>query len=68
MKTTLSLKMNRSMMLDDPEKTSRLLAALKSTVPFKVVLTPEVVLHLRAKQVAAAVAAEQTVADRLWRH
>jgi len=50
-------------MLDDPEKTSRLLAALKLTVPFKVALTPEVVLHLRGKQVAAAVEAEQTVAD-----
>ncbi len=50
-------------MLDDPEKTSRLLAELKTAVPFKVVLTPEVVSHLRGKQVAAAVEAEQTVAD-----
>ncbi len=49
-------------MLDDPEKTSRLLAALKMAVPFKVALTPEVVSHLRGKQ-AAAVQAEQTVAD-----
>ena len=50
-------------MLDDPEKTSRLLAALKAAAPFKVALTPEVVFHLRSKQVAAAVEAEQTVAD-----
>lgn len=50
-------------MLDDPEKTSRLLTELKRAVPFKVMLTPEVVLHLRGKQVAAAVKAEQTVAD-----
>lgn len=50
-------------MLDDPEKTSRLLTELKTAVPFKVMLTPEVVLHLRGKQVAAAVKAEQTVAD-----
>ena len=50
------------MILDNPEEASRLLAALKSTVPFKVALTPEVVSHLRGKQVAA-VAAEQTVGD-----
>ncbi len=49
-------------MLDDPEKTSRLLVALKTAAPFKVALTPEVVLHLRGKQVAA-VEAEHTVAD-----
>jgi hypothetical protein len=50
------------MMLDDPKKTSRLLDTLKAAVPFKVGLTPEVVSHLRGKQ-AAAVAAEQVVAD-----
>ncbi len=50
-------------MLDDPEKTSRLLAALKGAAPFKAALTPEVVLHLRGKQVASAVQAQQTVAD-----
>jgi hypothetical protein len=49
-------------MLDDPEKTSGLLAALKAAVPFQVALTPEMVLQLRGKQVAA-VAAEQTVSD-----
>lgn len=49
-------------MLDDPENTSLLLAALKTAEPFKVTLMPDVVLHLRGKQVAA-VAVEQTLAD-----
>ncbi len=49
-------------MLDDPEMTFRLLAALKQAVPFRVALTPEVVLHLRKKQIAA-VEVQQTVAD-----
>ena len=50
-------------MLDDPKKTDQLIAELKAAVPFMVELTPEVVLHLRANQVAAAVKAEQTVSD-----
>jgi hypothetical protein len=50
-------------MLDDRKKTAQLITAMKAAVPFKVALTPEVILHLRGKQVAAAVAAEQTVAD-----
>jgi hypothetical protein len=33
-------------MLDNPEKTARLLAALKAVVPFEVELTPEVVLNI----------------------
>jgi hypothetical protein len=53
----------RRSMLDHPTKTAQLIAAMKAAVPFKVALMPEVVLHLRGKQVAAAVAAEQTVAD-----
>ncbi len=42
-------------MLDNPEKTARLLAALKAAVPFEVELTPEVVKHLQSKNLAAAV-------------
>lgn len=50
-------------MLDDPGKTSRLLDTLKAAAPFKVALTPEVVSHLRGKQVVTAIEAEQTVTD-----
>jgi hypothetical protein len=49
--------------LDDPTKTARLIDGLKAAVPFAVALTPEVVSHLRANQVAATVEAAQTVAD-----
>ena len=41
-------------MLDNPEKTARLLAALKATVPFKVELVPTLVAYLRAQHVAIA--------------
>ena len=34
-------------MLDNPEKTARLLAALKAAVPFEVDLTPAVVTSIR---------------------
>jgi hypothetical protein len=37
-------------MLDDPEKTSRLLAELKAAVPFGVELTPLLVRHLRSQR------------------
>ena len=36
-------------MLDNPEKTARLFAALKAAVPFDVELTPEVVKQLQAE-------------------
>jgi hypothetical protein len=39
-------------MLDNPEKTARLLAALKAAVPFKVELVPSLVAYLRAQHVA----------------
>jgi Resolvase, N terminal domain len=38
----------RALMLDNPEKTARLLAALKAAVPFKVELVPSLVTYLRA--------------------
>ena len=41
-------------MLDNPEKTARLLAALKAAVPFEVDLTPAVVKQLQSEHVANA--------------
>jgi hypothetical protein len=43
-----------ALMLDNPEKTARLLAALKAAVPFKVELVPSLVIYLRAQHVAIA--------------
>jgi hypothetical protein len=40
------------MMLDDPGNPSPLLTALKSTLSFMVALTPEVISHLRGKEMA----------------
>jgi hypothetical protein len=42
-------------MLDKPEKTYQLLAALKAAVPFEVELTPSLITHLQAQQAAVAV-------------
>ncbi len=42
-------------MLGNPEKTYQLLAALRAAVPFEVELTPAVIAHLRAQQVAVAI-------------
>jgi hypothetical protein len=39
-------------MLDNPEKTTKLLAAFKGAVPFEVELTDQLVKHLRAHAVA----------------
>jgi hypothetical protein len=50
-------------MLDNPEKTARLLAALKEAAPFEVELAPLVVKQLRADKVAAADQPCQTVSD-----
>lgn len=41
-------------MLDNPEKTARLLAALKAAVPFEVELAPLVLKQLQADKFAAA--------------
>lgn len=49
-------------MLDHPEKTAQLLAALKAAVPFTVTLAPEVVASLSAENVRA-LPIERTVAD-----
>ena len=50
-------------MLDNPEKTAHLLAALKAAVPFEVELPPMVVKQLQADKVAAAHQTRQTVSD-----
>ena len=48
-------------MLDNPEKTARLIAALKAAVPFEINLTPEVVKQLQAENGANPVQAHRTV-------
>jgi hypothetical protein len=50
-------------MLDNPEKTTKLLAALKAAVPFEVELTEQVVEHLRAHGEAVADKKLHTVAS-----
>src|SRR3954451_7842684 len=48
-------------MLDDPERTSRLLAALKASLPFEVHLTPPLARLLREQQVVLPAGDRQTV-------
>jgi hypothetical protein len=43
-----------ALMLDNPEKTARLLAALKAQVPFEVEPVSSVVNYLRAQGITAA--------------
>jgi hypothetical protein len=50
-------------MLDNPEKTARLVAALKAAVPFEVELTPEVVKQLQAEKIANPDQTHRTVSD-----
>ena len=50
-------------MLDNPEKTAHLLAALKAAMPFEVELPPMVINQLQADKVAAGHQARQTVSD-----
>ena len=50
-------------MLDKPEKTRRLLAALKVAVPFEVDLTSAAAAALAAQQVAVAIKPRQIVSD-----
>src|SRR5207247_2538387 len=52
-----------ALMLDNPEKTARLLAALKAAVPFKVELVPSLVTYLRAQHVAIADQTQQIVSN-----
>jgi len=48
-------------MLDQPEKTSQLLAAMKAATPFEVELSPSVIAHLRTQQPVITVKPRQTV-------
>jgi hypothetical protein len=50
-------------MLDHPEKTPKLLAALKAAVPFEVELTEQLVKQLRAQHHAGADQKHHTVSD-----
>ena len=50
-------------MIDNREKTTRLLAALKEVVPFKVELVPSLVNYLRTQNVAIAEQTEHIVSD-----
>ena len=50
-------------MLDNPEKTTTLLAALKAAVPFEVELTERLVNQLRAQHHAGADQKHYTVSD-----
>jgi len=50
-------------MLDNPEKTARLLAALKGAVPFDVELTPAVVKQLQSEKFAHADQTHRTVSN-----
>src|SRR5258706_13293082 len=50
-------------MLDNPEKTARLLTALKAALPFKVELLPSLVSYLRVQHVAAADQTQRIVSD-----
>jgi hypothetical protein len=50
-------------MLDHPEKTPKLLAALKAAVPFEVELTERLIKQLRAQDYAGADQKHHTVSD-----
>ena len=50
-------------MIDNPEKTARLLAALKAAVPFKVELVPSLASYLRAQHIAFADQTEHVVSN-----
>ena len=48
-------------MLDDPEQTDRLLAALKTAVPFEAQISPEALQRLRGRDGGSVWTARQTV-------
>ena len=50
-------------MLDNPEKTRRLVDVLKSALPFEVTLTPELIAALARQQKAIAVKSTETVSE-----
>ena len=50
-------------MLDMPEKTLDLIAAMKAAVPFEVELTPQLLAHLRAENVTTGTPPRQIVRE-----
>ncbi len=50
-------------MLDNPEKTTRLLTGLKAVVPFEVELLPAVIKHLQSGNLTVANHTRQLVSD-----
>jgi len=50
-------------MIDHPEKTARLLAALKAALPFEVELVPSLLNYLRAQRIAVADQARHVVSE-----
>ena len=50
-------------MLDNPEKTVRLLTALKAAAPFDVELNPSLIKHLKAQSVAVVDRDRHTVSN-----
>jgi hypothetical protein len=50
-------------MLDNPEKTARLLAALKASVPFEIELGEHLIKNFQTENPPVAVATRYTVAD-----
>ena len=50
-------------MLDNPEKTTRLLTALKAAAPFEVEVLPSVVKHLQSENLAITNPTRQVVSD-----
>jgi hypothetical protein len=50
-------------MLDNPEKTSELVTALKAALPFEVELTPEVIESLRADKPTSVIQPKRVVSE-----
>src|SRR5258708_37812433 len=50
-------------MLDNPEKTTRLLTALKAAVPFEVEVLPSVIKHLQSENLTITNPTRQLVSD-----
>jgi hypothetical protein len=50
-------------MIDNPQKTARLLAALKKAVPFTVTLVPSLVNYLRAQNIPVTMQSQHIVSD-----
>ena len=58
-----AIVIQEALMLDNPEKTTRLLTALKAAVPFEVEVLPSVVKHLQSENLAITNATRQQVSN-----